>query len=416
MKPLRILHVTDSAGVYGAESVILDLCTELRGMGQLPVIASIGDTHCDEKPIERAARERGFEIRAVRMEPGPNPRGAFTLLRLAKDEGADVIHTHGYKSNILLSFLPKRWRFAPLVMTVHGYTDVTMLDRMALYNRLDRLALRRADRVVLVHQGMAAKSGLSRPYDPRWRVIENGIHTGNPSESTGDLDPQILRLCEGRSLVIGAVGRLSREKGFDILVRAAAETLRRDERAVLLILGEGAERPALERLSARLGVADRVLMPGYRSRAKDYFPLFHLFVLPSLTEGLPITLLEAMHAGVPIVATRVGGVADVLDHGRGGVLVQPGDSRVLAEAIRRCVDDRAFASGLAEHSKIRSSAWFSSQAMAQRYLELYREVVSDLSQHRSCASGPPFECVDGVPSAAWARGRARGVRGPPARE
>jgi glycosyltransferase involved in cell wall biosynthesis len=116
-------------------------------------------------------------------------------------------------------------------------------------------------------------------------------------------------------------------------------------------------------------------MPGYRTEARDYLGLFDLFVLPSLTEGLPITLLEAMQAGVPIVASRVGGVPQVLEDGRGGVLVEPGNYGALAEAIRRCVDDRPAALRLAAHSKARLATHFSSKTMAAQYLALYRELT-----------------------------------------
>lgn len=374
-RPLRILHVIDSQGVYGAEQVVLDLCCELRSLGQVPLIASIGDTRCGEKPLERSARERGLEVRPLRMVPGPNPWGARSLVHLARDEAADVIHTHGYKGDILLGFLPRRWRPIPLVATVHGYTDVSWLNRMALYRRMDRLALRCADRVVLVHHGMTQQARLNRLSDRHWRVIENGIGIADPPTPARTLDPDVVRFCEDRPLVIGAVGRLSKEKGFDILLRSVAEVFQRDDRAVLLILGEGTERPALEGLSASLGLAGRVLMPGFRSHARDYFGLFRVFVLPSWKEGLPITLLEAMQGGVPVVATKVGGVPHVLDGGRGGILVECGDSRALAKGIQRCLDDSAFALRLAAHSRAQMAARFSSKAMAIRYLDLYREVT-----------------------------------------
>jgi glycosyltransferase involved in cell wall biosynthesis len=262
-----------------------------------------------------------------------------------------------------------------MVATVHGYTDVSVWNRVALYNRVDRFALRRADRVVLVHKGMTATAGLNRPHDPRWTVIENGIKTRD-MPVTEPLDPNIVRYCENRSLVIGAVGRLSHEKGFDVMLQGVAEILREDDRARVVILGEGPERPALERLAENLGVADRVLLPGYRPQARNYLRLFDLFVLPSRTEGLPITLLEAMHAGVPVVATKVGGVPYVLDEGLGGGLVEPGDPRALTAAIRRSVEDRAFASTLAAHAAAQVQARFTSEAMARKYLDLYREVVT----------------------------------------
>ncbi|HXH05811.1 MAG TPA: glycosyltransferase family 4 protein, partial [Vicinamibacterales bacterium] len=113
----------------------------------------------------------------------------------------------------------------------------------------------------------------------------------------------------------------------------------------------------------------------YRADARRYMRLFDVFLLPSLTEGLPVTLLEAMQAGVPIVATRVGGVPAVLDEGRGGLLVAPGDAASLAAAIRRCLADRDLAAALAAHARRQVAVRFTSRAMAERYLELYRELA-----------------------------------------
>ncbi|HWP99574.1 MAG TPA: glycosyltransferase [Vicinamibacterales bacterium] len=373
IRPLRVLHVTDSEGVYGAESVILDLCAELRALGQTPVIASIGEPGLEVKPLEAAARQRGLEVRPVRMRPGLNLAGALRLARLARDEAADVIHTHGYKGDILLGLLPRAVRKVPLVSTVHGFTDLGGPSRLSLYYALDRLLLRRADRVVLVHRGLTGRRGLDRLHDPRWRVIENGIRPADPAPD-GTLDPAIVRFCRAGGAVVGTAGRLSPEKGFDVALRALAEL--RSERVVrLLLLGEGPERATLERLAAELGVADRVLLPGYRADARRYMRLFDVFILPSLTEGLPITLLEAMQAGVPIVATRVGGVAAVLDEGCGGLLVPPGDAARLAASIRRCLEDRDLAAALAAHARRQAAVRFTSRAMAVRYLELYRELA-----------------------------------------
>jgi glycosyltransferase involved in cell wall biosynthesis len=312
------------------------------------------------------------------MAPGPNPRGTGSLVKLARQERADILHTHGYKGDILLGFLPARRRPAPLVATVHGYTDVSWFDRVALYNRLDRIALRRADRVVLVHQGMAERPGLNRLNDPKWSVIENGIA---PAVNDADaafasaLDTSLLARCAGHRPVIGAIGRLSREKGFDILLHACRDVLREQPSGLLVILGEGPERAALERTAADLGIGDRVVMPGYRENARGYLRLFDVFVLPSYSEGLPVTVLEAMQAGTPIVASRVGGVPAVLDEGKGGILTNPGDPddvrKAIAQALQR--DDRT--AGMVALARERVQARYTSAAMTRRYVELYGQLI-----------------------------------------
>lgn len=380
-RSVRVLHVIDSAGLYGAERVVLELASELQRLGHAPVIVSIGLPGSEEKPLERAARERGLPLRLVRMAAGPSLRGVLRLVRLIRDERADIVHTHGYKADILLGFLPRWLRRAPLVATVHGHTYVGGVSRMALYCRMDRAVLRRADSVVFVHHGMATMPGFDRVDERRRRVIENGIPLASDSATSSatrasTFDEEIVRFCRRGAVVIGAVGRLSGEKGFDVMVRALAEVMRDRTDVVGLILGEGQQRATLERLVDNLGLRDRLLMPGYRNNAADYLRLFDMFALPSLTEGLPIVLLEAMEAGVPIVATRVGGVPSVLDDGRGGLLVDPGDWRALASGMRRCLEDRALASQRAAHSRVAVSSRFSSLAMARRYIELYQHQIA----------------------------------------
>jgi len=245
------------------------------------------------------------------------------------------------------------------------------MDRMRLYKWLDLRALRRFDRVILVHDGMKAIPGIDRIDERRLRVIENGLANSSPGE-TAALDSRVLAFCQG-SVVVGAIGRLSPEKGFDRLIDAFARLLRFGVDAKLVVLGEGPERAALERTIVEKGLTGRVLMPGFVDGAR-HLPLFSTFVLSSSAEGLPISLLEAMRARVPIVATRVGGVPSVLGEAY-GLLVEPNDVEALTTAIRRAVTDKSLASRLVNAAESRVRA-FTSVRMAARYLDEYSELVS----------------------------------------
>ena len=368
---MRILHFIDSEGLYGAETVLLDLVYHQERRSHSAAIVSIGAS-AEEKPLEREARRRGLRVHAVRMQNGPNIRGAFALAALAARERADVLHSHGYKTNILLGFLPRRIRTQPLLCTLHGYTHAGTWDRMRLYRWLDLQAVKRSDAIVLVHRGMLSNAGV-RSLDPHSvRVIENGLADHHDAVS-GAIDPLVRKFChEGR--VIGAVGRLSPEKGFDRLIRAFAQIAPSRSAERLLILGEGPERARLEGLTRSLGLGERVLMPGFVN-ARRYLPFMKVFVLPSLSEGLPICLLEAMHAGVAIVATRVGGVPAILEDGRCGVLTEPGDVAGLATAISEVLANEVFASAMVRNSQL-AIRGYSSERMTDRYLEAYSSVMS----------------------------------------
>src|SRR5215471_14816070 len=135
---MRIVHVIDSSGLYGAERVVLALAAAQQQLGHAAAIVSIGTPGDGEKPIERAARAQGLAVHAVRMMAGPSLAGIRRLLRCADDARADVVHAHGYKPDILLAMVPRALRKRPLVTTLHGYTVVGAVGRMSLYRWLDR--------------------------------------------------------------------------------------------------------------------------------------------------------------------------------------------------------------------------------------------------------------------------------------
>jgi glycosyltransferase involved in cell wall biosynthesis len=368
---MRILHIIDSGGMYGAEAVLLELAAGQERLGHSAFIASIGTPGCSNKPLEVAAERRGLTVHRVRMANGPNPSGAWRLIQLARRERVDILHSHGYKPDILLGFVPCPLRRLPLVSTVHGFTSTGGLSLLALYRWLDLRALRRCDRVVLVHDGMTRGSGLDRLGDPRWRVIENGISNGAEIPPADD-DP-IVQFCRSGP-VVGAVGRLSPEKGFHHLLVAFQRLVEAGSNARLIMLGEGPERRRLEQMAAKANLNARILLPGFAD-ARRYLPLFDVFVLPSLTEGLPIALLEAMHAGVPIVASRTGGVPAVLEGGGCGILVQPGDVSDLSAALEGILADGPRAVALAGRARLAVRERYSSARMAEQYLELYSELI-----------------------------------------
>lgn len=368
---MRVLHVIDSGGLYGAENMLLDLATEQAEMGHRPAIASIGESG-GEKAIEREAAARGIRVERFRMRPGPNVAGALRILSFADRESMHLIHSHGYKGNILLGTIPRRWRRRPLLATLHGYTSLERLTRMKMYEWLDAHLLRLLDAVVLVDPALKLHPRLRNCAPTGCRVIGNGIRL-RPSPGVPP-DPAVVDFCRG-GFTIGAIGRLSPEKGFADLIAAFGNLVRGGEDLRLVIIGEGAEREELQARIDTLNLKTRVLLAGYRPAARDYLPLLGAFVLPSHTEGLPITLLEAMHAGVPIVATRVGGIPNVLEEGRAGLLVPPGSVADLARGILALRERPALGRELVARARQRVVG-YSSRRMATQYENIYRELLT----------------------------------------
>ncbi|BCS97098.1 glycosyl transferase [Desulfoluna limicola] len=373
---IRVAHLIDSGGLYGAEVMLLSLVEEQVKMGIQPVIASIGDKKSGEKPLEKEARRRGVSVRRFEMTPGPNLLGAMRLIRFILTEGIDLIHSHGYKGNILLGFLPLSLRRVPMLTTIHGYTGSGGLNRMSLYESLDRFSHRFLDKTVLVNEKMRELPFFTKPARKGLAVINNGISLNNegPLADPQGRIGQIDRFCRN-GVAIGSIGRLSREKGFGDMIEALGILLESGVDARLVIIGEGTERQSLESQVARKGLTDRVLMPGYISDGKHLIPFFDFYVIASLTEGLPITLLEAMQARVPIVATSVGGIPQVIRHKKEGLLVDPKDPGQMAKAVFWAMGHPEARAEMIRRAARRVASEYSAAKMADEYMTLYDALI-----------------------------------------
>ena len=189
------------------------------------------------------------------------------------------------------------------------------------------------------------------------------------------LEQDIVDFCSDGFVII-AIGRYSLEKGFDILLKALIPLWEKIPNLKLLLIGEGGCRGQYENIIRENNLENRVLLAGYRPEAWRYLTLADLYVISSWTEGLPITLLEAMRSKVPVVATRVGGIPEVLHGEKGGFLLPPGNPQELARMIETCFSNPALAGEKAEFCYNRFHDHYTSRAMAEKYLAIYRELLS----------------------------------------
>ena len=374
---MKILHIIDSGGLYGAEVMLLQLMCEQKKLGHTPILASIGSKTVTEKPIESEARKQGLQIKSFRMANGLNIIGALKILRFAQEKGVELLHSHGYKGNILLGLLPRGIRRLPLLITVHGWTSTGHLNKMSLYEWLDKKCLARADHVVMVNPLMQKLPSLKRLKTTT--VIENGIGLAKTEDQ--ELNLEIITFIKQRTTLV-AVGRFSPEKGFNYLLDSLSQLVQQGQDIQLLLLGDGGLRQELTEQAKTLGLLNRVFMPGHVSQVESYLGQCAVFVMPSLTEGLPIALLEAMQTGIPIVASAVGGIPDVLDDGQAGALVPAADPELLANALVTILTDSKYAETLGKRGQLRVKENYSSHTMAEKYLHLYAQLIG----HQSVAT------------------------------
>jgi glycosyltransferase involved in cell wall biosynthesis len=287
------------------------------------------------------------------------------LEAICREHRVRIWHGHDYKSN-LLGLLLRRRLGLHLVTTVHGWHPGRLRTR--LYHAIDRSCLRRYDRVIAVSRNLfdeCLRNGVPRA---RLRLVENAIDT----EVFRRKAPP--RPANGRRLVVGAIGRLAPEKGFQVLVRAMVQLLQSGIDAELRIAGDGPERRALEDEIRESGHGDRIRMVGFQSDVMAFFAECDVFVLSSIVEFAPNTLLEAMALEVPVVATRTGEAEHVLDGGRCGVLCEPGSSEALAREIGRLLRSPELRAELARAARRRIEESFGFAQRMRRIVEIFDEL------------------------------------------
>lgn len=341
-----VLHVRTVVGAGGgADKTTLKSARYLEGAGYRAWAAYL---HAPSDPgfgeIRRRAKEWSCPLIEIVDRGSLDPSVVFRLAAVCRRLDVRIWHAHEYKSNII-GLLLKPFLDLHLVSTVHGWVEFG--PRLSLFYKLDRWALRRYDRVIAVSQEIFDVCLAAGVHPTRLSLIRNAIEVeayrrGHiPAEAPGrtatSREDRIRSVPPGRR-VIGAVGRLSKEKGFDLLIDAFAGLCRRGLDLELWIAGEGQERQALEQRAEQCGYRERIFFLGFYPDAQRLFECFDAFCLPSLREGLPNVVLEAMAMEVPIVATTVGGLAGVLRHEEHAVLVAPGSVSELANGLIRILE------------------------------------------------------------------------------
>jgi glycosyltransferase involved in cell wall biosynthesis len=370
---MRILHLIHSEGVYGAELILLYLAREQQQRGHQVTIGSMRDPGTPQTQFEALAASYGLNVTPLRIAPRPTPAVRGALLACARELRSQVLHSHGYKANILLALVPGGAR-PPALTTLHGWTTSAGFSRLRLYELLDRRAIGRLEAAVVVARSMLALPALRAVPAHRRHVIENGI----PPRATRLADlaaqgvpalPAALLEFLQRAPTLLAIGRLSPEKNFAQLIEAFARARAQSGAAhQLLIIGEGGEREALLRQISAAGAAESVQLGGYLAGADRLLAHAAGFVMSSLTEGMPLVLMEALQWPVPILATSVGAIPELL-RGGAGRLVPPADPGALTAGLAALMRAPAAASAGPPDAR------YSSARMAEEYLSLYETIT-----------------------------------------
>lgn len=327
---LSILHILAPAQFGGLESVVRGLSQGQVERGSRVRVIALTVGAGEQHPLVSSLQHAGVEASEWDVGHRAYLEEARRVASICEDWSPAVVHTHGYHADVIAG-AAARWSGVPTVTTVHGFLGGGWKNR--IYERLQRWSLRRFDAVVAVSES------LSRELIAEGVPAER-IHT-IPNAWTGHVEPvareEALRTLglEGDIPVIGWVGRLSPEKGLDVLFDALARL--RDRPWRLAVVGQGAATEAYRRRAESLGLYGRIRWCGFVKDAGRYFGAFDVYCLSSRTEGMPVVVLEAIAANVPVVATRVGGVEELLTDGAGWTC-PPDDPEKLAACLREALE------------------------------------------------------------------------------
>ncbi len=322
-------------------------------------------------------RSHGFPAFALTTDFPRVVTAVRELVSMLRVTACDVLLCHGYKAHIL-GRLAARWVGIPAIAVSRGWTGETR--RVKFYEWLDRRHLRYMDHVVCVSDGQASKvrQWCGVP-STRLSVIRNSARLSAFENRDPTARGRLLSFFPSTSCiaqVVLAAGRLSPEKGFGVLVEAAATICRDNPQAGIVLFGEGVLRSELERNIAKLGLADRFLIPGFRTDLDTLIGAADVVVLPSFTEGLPNVALEASAAGVPVVATAVGGTPEVVAEGETGFLVPPGQPEQIAAKVGALLQDANLRTRLGTAGTERMRSRFTFEAQADEYIRLLDRITS----------------------------------------
>ncbi|HFD33168.1 MAG TPA: glycosyltransferase family 1 protein [Gammaproteobacteria bacterium] len=368
--PEKILHLISSNGFYGAENVLLEICLGLKASSQFkPVIGLLNTGNRGHLPLLRECRRHNLTCVEFPCRGRYDKALIRELRRFVQSSGITVVHSHGYKSNFYAFFV--RSSGAALVTTCHNWIISDLKMRCFIW--LDKILLRFFNSVVCV----------SRPIQmelERWRVgklslIYNGVNISTFEKDNARRHEIRHRLgLTDREQVIGFVGRVSNEKGINILLECGADIHSSFPDLHIVLVGDIVGNDQLkERLKNEKNGYLHVV--GVQSDVVSFYSAFDIFVLPSLTEGLPMVILEAMAARLPVIASSVGSIPEVVENGKTGYLIKPNSTSSLYQAMEhllRCPDQMR---GMGERGFEKVCREFTSKKMIQEYVTIYNSLL-----------------------------------------
>jgi glycosyltransferase involved in cell wall biosynthesis len=376
---LRVLAIIDSFSFGGAENLLATLARAAPGAGWELQVASLAPRSQDRNAMLSVLEEAGLRVSFLDVPRLADVTAVPRLTRAIRASGCDVVHAHlGYSA--ILAPVAARLAGRACVATLHHVPE-DLPPRERAKEWLSVRVPARLGSLVLVSE--ASRREFGRRYPPRgsWRVLHNGVDLTAFSPGTSAL-PDDVHVPDG-ALLATMIAALRAPKGHRTAIAAWSDVVAAAPDARLLVVGDGPERARLQQQVAHQGLGEHVLLLGGRADVARLLRASTLAVLPSLTEALPTSLIEAAACGLPVVATDVGGVGEVVQHGRTGILVPPGDTGAFARAVVNVLGDPDRRARMGAVARDVAEDRFDLHQWASRLRDLYEDAA-----RARCPRGP----------------------------
>jgi len=364
---LKVLHIQKVAGIAGSENHLLTLLPLLRSAGFAPTMLALADGCGGEKPFVEAMEQQGIPTETLPIRSDVDPALVLKLARHIGSGNFRLVHTHLYHADLYGGLVAKLKAVPALVSTRHNQDP---FRASYPYRVLTGLTRRWTDHVICISESVRnfclTAEGVSAS---RLSVVYYGLQE-KPTPSD-----RVSRNWPSEGPVLGMVARLIPQKGHSNALHALARLAGQFPTIQLVLVGEGRLSRDLAAQAEELHIQDRVQFLGYQPEAAKLMAGFDVFVHPSRWEGFGLVFLEAMNASLPIVATTVGAIPEIVVHGETGLLVPPDDPVALADAIAALLRDRDLARNFGLAGRQRAEREFTVERMVEQTAGVYRRVL-----------------------------------------
>jgi len=376
----KILHLITGSSIAGAENVVLTLAKGMKSSqfeSEICTLTSEGDLHNKAEQIGIKTYALGYKnILSL-------PKVVIKLIILLHKINYYIINTHLSQASVI-GIIVGRLVKIPCIIETRHYSDYMYKYGNKMKQWLDKETVNMADHVIVVsNAGKEVLKNMEGVKEEKITVIYNGTSIDKFRPYNIKQRRQIrenLKIEE--KIILSYTGRLRPEKGHQYLLEAIFEIKDQYTNIVLLLIGDGVLRSDLEALTRQLNIENKVRFLGDRKDIPELLSATDIYVHPSVVEGFGISIIEAMAAGLPVIATNVGGIPEIITNGENGILVPPENPQALAEAISDLIEHPDKRKALAENGKQRVVTNFTDEIMVKKYMEVYRNIINQKNSVR----------------------------------